>query len=95
MARAKNSKNPRGRAKAPTRKAARGESTPPEHRGGDTRDAWGLAPCHFCKTEVNKRDYYCHGCLHVVCDDCETGNHPDGHGHSVDEHREEPEHFTW
>jgi hypothetical protein len=30
-----------------------------------------LAPCYFCKREVDKNEYECSGCGQVVCDQCD------------------------
>ena len=100
MPRTKNTKKPRSRAQAPARKAPRRKTTTPKLARANAPSAGPipkgeLAPCHFCKKMVDKSECYCYGCRHVICEECEGGNHPDGHGHSVEEHRLEPEHFSW
>lgn len=50
-----------------------------------------LAPCHFCKKNVDREEHTCHGCNHVVCEECGTNwNMPFG-GHEVDVHQDDPE----
>lgn len=44
--------------------------------------------CHFCGEEIDG-DYYCYGCKHFVCEDCEgflPSNRPTGN-HRVEDHK--------
>lgn len=41
--------------------------------------------CHFCGKEVNGW-FYCYGCKHFICEDCEAEDPPTGY-HKVEEHK--------
>ena len=46
--------------------------------------------CRFCNKEVDGK-YYCFGCHHFICEECESADPPIGYFHKVEEHRRHDE----
>lgn len=109
MARPQIKTNARNRPGAKTRKASRKPTKVAKPTKGagkrrardvskpvvQSRPAVELAPCHFCKKDVEKAEMFCYGCEHVICNECDVSAGVYGPGHSPNDHRVEPEHVTW